>query len=199
MDWLTRLFAKPAPIVIVSGLPRSGTSLMMQMLGAGGLPLLIDSHRQPDDSNPRGYYEYALVKRMHIGETAWLSTAAGRGVKIVSALLMALPPNIPAQVIFMQRDLDEVVRSQRAMLERMSKPTQHLDLDSLRDEYAAHLNAVRAWMRTRQNLTWLDVDYVGLVCAPEQHTPKVAAFLGGKLDSAAMAAAVEPSLYRERA
>ena len=178
MDWLTRLFAKPAPVVIVSGLPRSGTSLMMQMLGAGGLPLLTDSHRQPDDSNPRGYYEYAPVKRMHVGETAWLSGATGRGVKIVSALLMALPPHIPARVIFMRRDLDEVVRSQRAMLERLNKPTQHLDADKLRDEYATHLEAVRAWMRTRHNLRWLDVDYVEMVCAPHAHTYKIAAFLG---------------------
>ncbi len=199
MDWLSRLFAKPTPVVIVSGLPRSGTSLMMQMLGAGGLPLLTDSHRQPDDSNPRGYYEYAPVKRMHVGETAWLSLGAGRGVKIVSALLMALPPNIPAQVIFMRRDLDEVVRSQRAMLERMGKPIQHINPDGLRDEYAVHLKAVHTWMATRRNLTWLDVDYVGMVCTPSAHVPQVAAFLGGKLDSAAMTAAVEPSLYRERA
>jgi hypothetical protein len=198
VDWLKTWFNKPAPVIIVSGLPRSGTSLMMQMLSAGGLPLLTDSHRQPDESNPLGYYEYAPVKRMHVGETAWLSQASGRGVKIVSALLPTLPANITARVIFMQRDLDEVVRSQRAMLERLNKPTQTFDAESLRAEYAAHLSAVRAWLKSRTNLQYLDISYTDLVCAPAEHTPRVATFLGGKLNPAAMAAAVDPSLYRER-
>lgn len=199
MDWLSKLFAKPAPVIIVSGLPRSGTSLMMQMLSAGGLPLLTDSHRPPDESNPRGYYEYAPVKRMHVGETAWLSQASGRGVKIVSALLTMLPPNITARVIFMQRDLDEIVRSQRTMLERLDKPTHQVDPIALREEYAAHLKAIHTWLDANPALRYLNVSYSELVCAPSDHTPKIASFLGGKLDAKAMAAAVDPALYRERA
>lgn len=198
VDWLTKVFQKPAPVIIVSGLPRSGTSLMMQMLSAAGLPLLTDSHRPPDESNPRGYYEYAPVKRMHVGETAWLSQAAGRGVKIVSALLPTLPANITARVIFMQRDLDEVVRSQRAMLERLNKPTHTFDAEMLRGEYAAHLAAIKIWLAARPTLRVLEVSYADLVCAPQDHTPKIVAFLGEKLNPTAMAAAVDPALYRER-
>jgi hypothetical protein len=194
----SRFFAKPAPLFIVSGLPRSGTSLMMQMLGAGGLPLLIDSHRPPDASNPRGYYEYWAVKRMHLGETAWLGSASGRAVKIVSALLTTLPPDLPARVIFMTRDLDEVVRSQRAMLERLGKPTHALDPSALKAEYAAHLEVVRRWMRTRPDLSFIDVPYVEMVCRPSEHIGRVAEFVGGKLDTTAMTAVIDPTLYRER-
>jgi hypothetical protein len=194
-----RLFSRPAPVVVVSGLPRSGTSLMMQMLGAGGLPLLTDSHRPPDASNPRGYYEYAPVKRMHLGETAWLGMAHGRAVKIVTALLTMLPPDVPVRLIMMHRDLDEVVRSQRAMLTRLHKPTDHLDVGRLKAEYLAHLSAVQGWLERRAHLTWLDVHYAEVVCAPHLHVPPVASFLGGKLDVSAMVQAVEPVLYRERA
>lgn len=183
-------------MVIVSGLPRSGTSLMMQMLSLGGLPLLTDSHRPPDESNPRGYFEYAPVKRMHLGETAWLSQAGGRGVKIVSALLPMLPPNVVGRVIFMQRDLDEVVRSQRAMLQRLNKPIPVTD--ALRDEYATHLTTIRDWLKTRPTLSVLEVSFTELVCAPHHQTPIIADFLGMKLDIAAMSSAVDPALYRER-
>jgi hypothetical protein len=199
VSWFTRLLPKSTPpVVIVSGLPRSGTSLMMQMLGAGGLSLLTDAHRPPDESNPRGYFEYSPVKRMHIGETAWLSQAGGRGVKIVSALLRALPDGVAAQVLFMQRDLSEVVRSQQAMLERLGKPVQASDADSLAEEYASHLSAVRAWLAVRPSTTFLDVPYSGLVCEPSEHVPRIAAFLGGALDTAAMVGVVDLTLYRER-
>src|ERR671934_2987374 len=104
-------------IVIVSGLPRSGTSLMMQMLHAGGMPLLIDEQRPPDTDNPNGYWEYEPVKRLQ-QDNSWMHKAEGKAVKVVSALLQYLPPQHIYKIIFMQRPMQEVLASQAVMLER---------------------------------------------------------------------------------
>src|SRR4026209_2745330 len=95
------------PIVVVSGLPRSGTSMMMQMLQAGGLEILTDAVRTPDGSNPKGYFEFEAVKDLDKGQApAWLAGARGKAVKIVSSLVRWLPESNDYQVIFMQRNLN---------------------------------------------------------------------------------------------
>jgi len=105
-------------ITVVSGLPRSGTSMMMQMLGAGGLAVLTDGKRGADADNPRGYYEYEAVKSLG-QDASWLASAGGKAVKIVSALLIHLPDGFDYRVIFMRRPIAEVLASQRAMLDRL--------------------------------------------------------------------------------
>ena len=106
------------PIVVVSGLPRSGTSMMMKMLEAGGIPPVTDELRTADDDNPKGYYEFERVKQMDKGDTAWVADAQGKVVKVISALLKHLPSSHNYQVIFLRRHMSEILASQRKMLIR---------------------------------------------------------------------------------
>ena len=194
-------------IVIVSGLPRSGTSMMMGMLHAGGLSPLMDGERPADADNPRGYYEYGPVRRLR-EDASWLAGARGKAVKIVSPLLNALPGEIACSVIFMERDLDEVLASQRALLHRRAaqgviRPAEfdasRLDREDarLRVLYAEHLHRVRDWLRRRAHTPVLGVAYTGVLGDPHGAALTVAAFLGLPLDVAAMARAVDPSLRRQ--
>lgn len=169
---------------------------MMQMLFAGGVPVLSDSHRQADPSNPRGYFEYEPVKRLHSGDHAWLRRAGGQAVKVVSALLPALPVEYSYTVLFMQRDLNEVVRSQVAMLERMGRPTP--DPQRLHDDTARHLAVAEAWLNAQSHVRWQAFPYVELVESPRENALQVARFLKRNLNLEAMAKAVDPVLYRER-
>ena len=182
-------------VTVVSGFPRSGTSLMMQMLRAGGLPPLTDGHRPPDASNPHGYYEDDRAKRLQT-DGGWLAEAEGRAVKVIAQLLPSLPGAHAYRVLFMDRDLDEVLRSQSRMLERLGRPAASPDV--LRGVFSKHLADVRRWIAAQPNVTALDVPYAGTVARPLEQAERVAAFLGLDLDAAAMAAAVDPALYRER-
>src|SRR5687768_8758894 len=111
------------PIVVVSGLPRSGTSMAMKMLEAGGLSVVTDGLRTPDEDNPKGYYEDERVKRLHKEpDKTWLHEARGKVVKIISFLLKSLPPDHNYKVVLMQRNLREIVASQNKMLARLGKP-----------------------------------------------------------------------------
>jgi len=186
-------------IIIVSGLPRSGTSMMMQMLGAGGLPLLVDDHRQPDDSNPRGYYEYEAVKRLRSGDDQWLAKAEGHAVKVVSPLLHDLPGDYAYRVIFMRRTMTEILQSQTVMLRRLGRQSAARQTDRLRQEYDAHLTALQRWLAGQSYVHVLDVDYHSVLQQPEAQAVRVADFVGQRLNIAAMTRAVDPSLHRERA
>src|SRR5215813_2579369 len=104
------------PIIVVSGLPRSGTSMMMKMLAAGGLPVLVDAIRAADDDNPNGYFEFEPVKQLADGQNEWLTEAGGKVVKIISALLEYLPKSYHYKIIFMERELKEILASQQKML-----------------------------------------------------------------------------------
>ena len=195
----------PHTITVVSGLPRSGTSLMMQMLAAGGLPALIDSTRAADASNPRGYLELDAVKRLKTDQS-WLPQARGKAVKIIHVLLPELA-HTPAdehgqplryRVIMMRRPVAEVVASQRTMLARQGKPGASLPDVQMEKFSADQLARVEAWLAGRPEFAVCPVHYPELVADPARTAAQVNAFLGGGLDEAAMAAAVDPSLYRER-
>lgn len=186
-----------APIIIVSGLPRSGTSLMMQMLHAGGLPILSDDQRPPDANNPRGYFEFAPVKRLASEGAPWMESAQGYGLKVVSPLLTYLPPMYHYAVIFMQRDLDEIVRSQRSMLARLGQDAAAFDAAKAHAEYTQHLAAVRLWLNRQPRVQVLEVAYRAVIDSPQETAERVSRFVG-RLDVNAMAAVVDPSLYRER-
>jgi len=189
------------PIVVVSGLPRSGTSMMMRMLEAGGVLPLEDGVRAADESNPRGYFEFEPVKELDQarGAVAWLPRARGKAVKIVSFLLTWLPEQHNYQVIFMQRDLDEVLSSQQQMLARRGAGSGSEDPPASREVFASHLSQVERFMAARACFSTLYVPYREAVAAPEATAAAVARFLGRPMDTAAMARAVDASLYRNRA
>lgn len=182
------------PIVIVSGLPRSGTSLMMQMLVAGGLEALTDSVRKADEDNPRGYLELEAVKS---GDSSWLDDARGKAVKLISELLQGLPKHGPYKLIFMRRRLPEVLASQNKMLARRGEPQGASD-DELTEMFAAHVDQVESFLRERDDIDTLFVSYNRLVSEPDKQLERIASFLP-ELDAEAMATAIDPSLYRNRA
>jgi len=183
-------------VTIVSGLPRSGTSLMMNMLESGGMPVLVDNIRVPDVDNPRGYYEYEPVKSLK-RDSSWVAASRGMAVKMVYLLIYDLPPGVDYRVLLMQRNLDEVLASQKAMLERLGKPAR-VDDARMAALFRNHLVKFADWVKERTNFRILDVDYNALVTDPEPIVDGIGRFLGGGLDLAAMARVVEPGLYRNR-
>ena len=189
---------QPEYIAIVSGLPRSGTSMMMKMLEAGGIPPYIDNIRIADDDNPKGYYEYERVKKLPEGDTGWLPDARGKAVKVISALLEHLPPQYNYRVLFMQRKMDEVLASQKQMLIRSGQPTDKVGDEQLAEMYEKHLARVTSWLASQANFSVLYLDYNQMLTDPEKYAPTINDFLGGGLDSLAMASVVDANLYRQR-
>lgn len=193
-------FRKPQPfIVIVSGLPRSGTSMMMAVLAAGGLPALTDEIRAADVDNPKGYYELERVKQLDKGDQTWLAEAQGKAVKVISALLEHLPADHTYRVIFMERQMEEVLASQKKMLARRGEPTDRVSDEEMARLFAKHLQKVKLWLAAQPNFAVLYVDYNRMLADPGPFVHQINQFLGGGLDTAAMLAAVDPQLYRNRA
>ena len=184
-------------VTIVSGLPRSGTSAMMQMLQAGGMPILTDSRRPPDEDNPRGYFELEAVKRTK-QDPSWLRDAAGKAVKVIHLLLPHLPPSHEYRVILMRREMSEILSSQRKMLDRHGRRGADLTDEHLAKVYGDQLETVVTWMRSRPNFVMLEMNYAQLVSDPKKHTGILNAFLGGHLAELPMIAAVDRTLYRKR-
>lgn len=185
------------PPVIVTGLPRSGTSLAMQMLAAGGVPPMTDHERQADADNPRGYFEFERVKQLKT-DKSWLDDAQGRAVKVIHMLLTELPDDRDYRVVFMRRDIGEVVRSQSTMLARSGRIGANLAPDRLAEIFRQQLAVVERWLSTRPRFSVLDVGYAELVADPLSWAERIAAHIGGKVDVRAMVEAVDPSLYRNR-
>jgi len=183
-------------ITIVSGLPRSGTSMMMQMLAAGGMPILCDNRRAADEDNPRGYYEFDRVKLLK-QEASWLPDAKGKAVKIISELLKHLPPDYSYQVIFMQRRLEEILASQQEMLIRRGRFAGEGDA-GMADLFYQHLTRVHAWLKKQSSFDLLYVDYGAIIANPMEQATLISRFLGGTMVIEDMAGAVDPSLHRQR-
>ncbi len=200
MGFLKRLFGKrQTAVIIVSGLPRSGTSMMMRMLERGGVFILQDGIRAPNEDNPKGYYEYERVKKLPEGDVAWLSEAQGKAVKVIAALLMHLPDTYTYKVLFMRRKMDEILASQRRMLVRRGEDPDAIDDAEMARLFEKHLSQIYGWMQQQPNIAWLDVDYNEALANPYPNAKKVQAFLGLPLDVETMAAVVDPNLYRQRA
>jgi hypothetical protein len=185
-------------VVVVSGLPRSGTSMMMKMLEAGGQEILTDSLREADANNPKGYYEFERVKDMKDGDLAWLPDAKGKVVKIVTGLITFLPTDYDYKVIFMQRNLTEILASQKKMLGRLGKGDDNIPDDQMAKIYQEHLKQVKAWLFTQPNMEVLYVNYNAMVADPVESLHKVNALLSSGMDVSAMAAVMDRELYRER-
>ena len=185
-------------VVVVSGLPRSGTSMMMKMLESGGLEIMSDGVREADEDNPRGYYEYERVR--DLGEEtdkSWVVDARGKVVKVISHLLEDLPEDCFYRVVFMRRHLAEVVASQNKMLVRRGEENPIEDEKTV-ELYRKHLVHSRLMMRDASNFEVLEVDYRDALADPAAVAAAVNGFFGGRLDVARMRETVDPALYRNR-
>jgi hypothetical protein len=184
-------------ITIVSGLPRSGTSLMMQMLAAGGLPVLSDGERAADTDNPRGYLEWERIKQLP-KEPGLIAEAEGKVVKVISQLVLSLPAGHEYRVILMQRPLPEVLKSQEEMLRRRGTFDPVADSSPIEEAFQRHLLEVNRWINSKPNIALLRVHYHRTLREPKATAETVAEFLKVPLDITAMTRAVDQNLYRNR-
>jgi argonaute-like protein implicated in RNA metabolism and viral defense len=189
--------SKPA-VIIVSGLPRSGTSMMMKMLEAGGIAPLTDEIRTADKDNPKGYYEFERVKKLDEGDAAWLDQASGKVVKVISALLKHLPPGYAYKVIFMQRRMEEILASQRQMLIRRGEPADSISDEKMTGLFSKHLAQVQAWIAEQPNIDVLYVSYNEILENPTGNVEKINQFLGNTLNQEKMISVIDEGLYRQR-
>ena len=184
-------------ITIVSGLPRSGTSMLMKMLAAGGLPPLTDGIRKADADNPGGYYEFEKVKQLE-KNTTWLESARGKAVKVISQLLDQLPLHRTYKIVFALRKMDEILASQRVMLVRRERPCDRISDAEMAAAFGRHLNAVQQWLAEHQQMEVLYVDYAAVLRDPLTTSHEIKTFLALPLDVRQMASVVDQSLYRQR-
>ena len=184
-------------ITIVSGLPRSGTSMMMQMLMAGGMDIVTDEIRKADEDNPRGYLEWERVKKLK-EDKSWLNECSGKAVKVISMLLFDLPSNYNYKIIFMQREIEEVLTSQRIMLERRGGTKDGISDGEMAKKFEKHLKQVEDWITHQSNIEVLYVKYNEVIADPLHYSKVVNNFLGEDLNTKTMAEAVEETLYRQR-
>ena len=185
-------------IIVVSGLPRSGTSMMMKMLAEGGLPILTDARREADDDNPNGYYEFELVKKLPDGQNKWLADANHKVVKIISALLEHLPTNYRYKIIFMEREPSEILASQQKMLANRNEKSEIGDAE-MREQFQKHLAAIKYWLARQPNMEVMYVDYNKMILMPENYCQAIADFLAIPVDVSKMLAVPNERLYRNRA
>ena len=184
-------------IVVVSGIPRSGTSLMMNMLGRAGLPLLVDEKRPPDASNPRGYFELTAVRQTQ-EDAAWVEQARGKAVKVIHRLLPFLPDGFSYRVILMHRPAEEVVRSQDRMLTRLGADPSDLPTSRIQEIFKEQHAQTRSLLESKTHFDWVEVEYPALIKDPVPYARKVIEFLALDVEPSRLAAAIDPRLYRER-
>jgi hypothetical protein len=170
----------------------------MQMIHAGGVSAVTDGQRVNDDDNPRGYFEFERVKQLKT-DKGWIDEAGGKVVKVIHMLLAELPDDRPYRVIFMERDVREVVKSQSTMLARSGRPGAQLPPERLMAVYEQQLKVVEQWLAARPNFQVLRIPYAALVANPQAFVPQINAFLGGTLNEQLMCAAIDPSLHRNKA
>jgi hypothetical protein len=196
---MVRRFRYGPPIVVVSGLPRSGTSMAMKMLDAAGVPLLIDGIRTADEDNPKGYYELEQVKTLDKGgDRGWVQNARGKAVKIISFLLKDLPPEYNYKIIFMNRDLPEVLASQSKMLARRGEASSTED-ERMKEIYEKHLRKTKELLWSSPQFEVLDLQYKQVIENPAAAAQRIRDFLGMPLDVAKMSQVADKELYRNRA
>jgi predicted AlkP superfamily phosphohydrolase/phosphomutase/tetratricopeptide (TPR) repeat protein len=185
------------PVIVVSGLPRSGTSMMMQMLQGGGADLFTDQERKADESNPKGYLEHEAVKRL-ARDASWVKNAKNKAVKIIARLLFHLPDSNNYKVIFMLRHIDEVINSQQQMLIRNNKEGAKNYPTSLVESYRKTLEKARKWGKNRQNADVIYVNYSDVIEDPRKEALRVSEFLGRDFNVEGMIRAVDKKLYRTK-
>jgi hypothetical protein len=198
---IKQFFEKPVTddvITVVSGLPRSGTSMMMKMLEMGGLQPLVDNVRKADLDNPNGYYEFERVKKLQKGETSWLPEAQGKVVKIIATLLPYLPKTYHYRMVFVYRDMREILASQKKMLINRGEDPNKVSDEDLGRIFEKHLARVKQWIRDNPNVASIDVDYNRLMQDPIPEIARINAFFEAELDEKKMASVINGGLYRQR-
>lgn len=185
------------PVIVVSGLPRSGTSMMMKMLAEGGLSAVTDSIRLADEDNPNGYFEFEPVKKLSEGQDQWLDGASGKIVKVISALLEHLPAQHRYKVLFMDREIKEILASQQKMLHRRGEAPGSSDTE-METQFREHLRLTKYWLARQPNMDVLYVDYNQLVENPEAYGQRIADFIGVPVDVSRMLNVPNERLYRNR-
>ena len=195
--WLKRKYG--SPVIVVSGLPRSGTSMLMKMLDAGGLELVTDNIRTADEDNPKGYFELEAVKNLDkTTDKSWLTDCRGKVVKIISFLLKNLLDTCYYKVIFVRRNLDEVIASQNKMLARRGEPVDEASDAKMIQNYRMHLRKIEYLLKDSPNIEHIDVHYRQVVDQPREQARKIGKFLGRKFDLDRVAGVVDKNLYRNR-
>ncbi|MBS3782484.1 MAG: sulfotransferase [Candidatus Thermoplasmatota archaeon] len=184
-------------ITIVSGLPRSGTSMMMQMLDEGGIEPLTDKERGPDEDNPKGYYEYERVKQLP-DYTEWLEEAKGKSVKVLGELIKHLPGDYYYKIVFMERNLDEIIESQTKMLERKGEDPDDISKDELRETFKNYRKILKQQISASPNMEVIYVSYNDIMSHPEPVVESISAFFEGELDTTEMLSVIDEDLYRNR-
>ncbi len=184
-------------ITVVSGLPRSGTSMMMKMLDAGGMEILSDELRKADEDNPKGYYEFEKIKELE-KDASWMGQAAGKTVKIISALLEYLPGEFSYRIIFMRRKMEEILKSQNQMLIRRGEPADDVSDEEMGKLFNDHLQKVEAWLENQSNIEIKYIHYNEILNDPALYCKSINQFLGNTLDAEAMSNVVDKSLHRQR-
>jgi hypothetical protein len=194
----------PNTIIVVSGLPRSGTSMAMQMLQSAGLEIFADHRRKPDKDNPQGYLEFEKVK--HLDEdNSWVGQAQGQVIKVVSPLLEYLPNDYNYKIIFMNRNLNEVLASQKKMMKRRgekhngSQTLQKVSDEEMKQTFENHLQKIKTFLENQPNIQILELKYNQVVSDPQSATEKISKFFNNELDIKKMTSVVNPKLYRNKA
>ena len=185
-------------ITIVSGLPRSGTSMMMKMLDEGGMEPLTDNVRTADKDNPKGYYEFERVKDLP-EDTEWLENAEGKAVKVLAEQIKHLPDGYDYKVIFMERNLEEIIESQRKMLIRQGKDPDKVSREELRDMFTKYRSILKNEISSHPNMEVIYVSYNDIMSHPEVSVDSIIAFHNGELDKEKMVNVIDEDLYRNRA
>ncbi len=191
--------AQGEAVVIVSGLPRSGTSMLMRMLEAGGMAIMTDELREADVDNPKGYFEYERVKDLEKEtDKSYVREGRGKVLKVISFLIKDLPDDNDYRVVFMRRDLSEVLASQNKMIDRLGTEDTSAQDEAMKEAYRNDIVRTRLMCKKRPNFELIEVHYKETVEKPAATASKLNAFLTGRLDETAMREAVDASLYRNR-
>ncbi len=185
-------------IIVVSGLPRSGTSMMMMMLDAGGIEILTDNVRTADVDNPKGYYEFERVKSLSKGDTQWLPQAQGKAVKIISSLLKFLSPEYRYKIIFMRRRIDEIMASQSRMIDNRQENSARVPDAEMSNLYEKHLQATLAWLKGEDYIEHIEISYNDILREPENTLSALPSFLEYPLDTDRIISTIDRSLYRQK-
>ena len=185
-------------IIVVSGLPRSSTAMMMKMLKEGGIQILSDDVKKPDDNNPQGYFEYDLVSKLPEGKTDWLEEAEGKVVKVISYFLHHLPPKHEYRVLFMERNFSEILKSQKKTIIEEKQKIHKKEDKMMEDYYKTHIKQTKEWLSLQPNFSVIYLSYNELVKNPNQDLSKLSNFLEHELNLDKMSKAIDQNLYRQR-
>jgi hypothetical protein len=185
-------------VTVVSGLPRSGTSMLMKMLDAGGIPPLSDNIRKADEDNPKGYYEFERVKKLP-DDTAWLKDAQGKVVKVLAELVKHLPDDYDYKIIFIERNMNEIVASQKKMLVRRGEDPDKVDDDEILELFVKYKKIIKNWLKKQPNIKVLYVDYNEILTDPLPYIQEINEFFDNALNEVKMKEAIDKKLYRNRA